>query len=153
VIAAAFLAAVLAIHPAPAAKATKLSHFQSPSGNINCLGGPAESGSPAFVQCLVRRNTWPARITPRRPASCDLDFDAHTVTLANGRPTVGSCRGDIGPLCVGSGADRCFTLAYGRSVTMGSIKCTSLMAGVECRYRTSPYRGFRIARETYILYR
>lgn len=150
-IAAAFLAAVLAIHPAPA-KVGGLVHFQSPSKNINCIGGPAFQGTPAFVQCLVRQHSWAPGITPRRPASCDLDFDPFTVSLGNRRATVGSCRGDIGPLCVAS-SDPCSTLAYGRSVTLGPIRCQSLKAGVECRYRTAPYQGFRIARETYILYR
>ena len=61
--------------------ALSLVHFQSPSGNINCIGAPAGFGQPAFVQCLVRKHTWPASITPRKPASCDLDFDPYTVSL------------------------------------------------------------------------
>jgi hypothetical protein len=36
---------------------------------------------------------------------------------------------------------------------MGPIRCTSLQAGMECRYTTAPHVGFRIARETYVLYR
>ena len=75
-----------------------LAHFPSPSGNINCIGGPAFQGSPAFVQCLVRKSTWLNK--PRRPASCDLDWDPQTVSLTRRKATVGSCRGDIGPLCV-----------------------------------------------------
>jgi hypothetical protein len=127
-----------------------LVHFQSPSGNINCLGGPAAYGSPAFVQCLVRKNSWP-RLRPK-PAGCDVDWDPATISLSRGRPTVGSCRGDIGPLCVYT-SDRCTTLGYGRSVDIGPIRCTSTTAGVTCRYRTRSRAGFLIARERYVLYR
>jgi len=127
-----------------------LAHFQSPSGNINCIGGPAFQGSPAFVECLVRKQTWPH--LARKPASCDLDFDPATLALGHRRVTVGSCRGDIGPLCVNT-SDRCTTLGYNRSVDIGPIRCTSTTAGVTCRYRTAPRVGFLIAREHYVLYR
>jgi uncharacterized protein DUF6636 len=152
---AAAVAAAAALTLAPsAASVGGLQHFQSPSGNINCIGGPAFQGSPAFVECLVQKHTWPAKITPRKPAACDLDFDPFTIALGHRKTTVGSCRGDIGPLCVQKFAtERCSTLAYGKSVTMGPIRCTSLQAGMECRYTTAPHVGFRIARETYVLYR
>lgn len=139
------LAAVVSV-----AVASSLVHFQSPSGNINCIGTTAFQGTPAYVQCLVRRNSWP-RLRPK-PASCDLDWDAATISLSRRRASVGSCRGDIGPLCVYS-SDRCSTLQYGRSVDIGPIRCTSTQAGVTCRYRTAPRAGFLIARERYVLYR
>jgi hypothetical protein len=129
---------------------SSLVHFQSPSGNINCIGGGASQGQPAFVQCLVRKQSWP-RLRPK-PASCDLDWDPATISLVRGRATVGSCRGDIGPLCVNT-SDRCSTLGYGRSVNMGPIRCTSATAGVTCRSRTGRRPGFLIARERYVLYR
>jgi hypothetical protein len=135
----------------PLAVAAGLVHFQSPSGNINCLGGPASQGTPAFVQCVVRRNSWP-RLRPR-PLNCDLDWVPATLSLVRGRATVGSCRGDIGPLCVQNTGDRCSTLAYGRSVTMGPIRCTSQTTGVTCRYTSGRRAGFLIARERYMLYR
>ena len=149
-IATAFLAIALAVHPAPA-KVGGLVHFKSPSGNINCLGGPAYQGSPAFVQCALKSATWPAGITPRKPASCDLDFDPHTISLGNRKVSVGSCRGDIGPLCYSS--DPCSTLGYGRSVTIGPFRCTSATTGVTCRYTTGRRVGFLIAKERYTLYR
>jgi len=130
--------------------AGSLVHFQSPSGNINCIGGAAFQGSPAFVECLVRKQSWPR--LAKRPPSCDLDFDPATISLSRGRATVGSCRGDIGPLCVYS-SDRCTTLGYGRSVTMGPIRCTSQTSGVTCRYTFGRRAGFMIARERYVLYR
>jgi hypothetical protein len=132
------------------AVASSLVHFQSPSGNINCIGGGAFQGIPASVECLVRKNTWP-RFAPK-PARCDLDWDPATISLSRRRVSVGSCRGDIGPLCT-STSDRCSTLAYGRSVDMGPIRCTSTTAGVTCRYKTAPRVGFRIAREGYVLFR
>jgi hypothetical protein len=127
-----------------------LVHFQSPSGNINCIGGPAFQGLPASVECLVRKNSWP-RLAPK-PARCDLDWDPATLQLGRRRVTVGSCRGDIGPLCTNI-SDRCTTLAYGRSVDMGPIRCASTTTGVTCRYKTAPRVGFRIAREGYVLFR
>jgi hypothetical protein len=130
--------------------AGSLVHFQSPSGNINCIGGPAFQGSPAFVECLVRKTTWLNK--PRKPASCDLDWDPQTVSLSRRKATVGSCRGDIGPLCAYT-SDRCTTLAYGHSVTIGPISCASQTTGVTCRYRTAPRAGFSISREHYGLFR
>jgi uncharacterized protein DUF6636 len=127
-----------------------LVHFHSPSGNINCIGGPASQGSPAFVECLARKQSWPR--LAKKPAGCDLDFDPATLQLGRRHVTVGSCRGDIGPLCIDP-ANPCSTLAYGRSVDIGPIRCTSTTAGVTCRYKTAPRVGFRIAREGYVLFR
>ena len=132
------------------ALASSLVHFQTPSGNINCIGGPAFQGIPASVECLVRKNSWP-HLRPR-PANCDLDWDPTTLELGRRRVSVGSCRGDIGPLCTHT-SDRCSTLAYGRSVDIGPIRCTSATIGVTCRYRPFPRVGFRIAREGYVLFR
>jgi hypothetical protein len=87
-----------------------------------------------------------------KPASCDLDWDPQSLALGHGRVSVGSCRGDIGPLCIDP-ADPCFTLRYGRSVDIGPIRCTSATAGVTCRYRSGRRVGFLIARERYVLYR
>jgi hypothetical protein len=127
-----------------------LVHIQSPSGNINCIGGPAFQGTPPFVSCLVRKQSWPR--LRAKPSNCDLDWDPTTLELSRRRLSVGSCRGDIGPLC-GIGTERCSTLAYGRSVTFGPIRCTSLTSGVTCRYTASPRVGFKIAREGYALFR
>jgi hypothetical protein len=147
------IAAVIALvltATTPAAKPPPLVHFKSPSGNINCIGQAAYTGTPDFVQCLVKQATWLNK--PSRPKSCDLDFDPQTISLGHRKATVGSCRGDIGPLCVDP-ADPCRTLAYGRSVDIGPIRCTSATNGVTCRYRTAPRAGFLIARERYVLYR
>jgi hypothetical protein len=150
VVALAFAVALALGAAHPAAKPPKLVHFRSPSGNINCIGQAAFAGTPAFVQCLVKTSTWPAKRP--KPANCDLDWDPQTLNLGGRKVSVGSCRGDIGPLCIDP-ADPCFTLAYGRSVTIGPIRCTSETTGVTCRYRKSPRAGFLIARERYVLYR
>ncbi len=146
--AAALVAVALTLHVSAAPP--KLHHFQSPSGNINCIGSAAYQGTPAFVDCLVRKNTWP-KLRPK-PASCDLDWAPATLSVSRRKVYVGACRGDIGPLCVYS-SDRCTTLAYGRHVDMGPIRCTSTKLGVTCRYRTAPKVGFLIARERYVVYR
>jgi hypothetical protein len=129
---------------------SKLVHFKSPSGNINCIGAAADSYEPAFVDCLVRKNSWPNKRA--KPANCDLDWFPADVGLARRKTFVGACRGDIGPLCIDP-ANPCRTLAYGRSVDLGPIRCVSATVGVTCRYRTAPRVGFLIARERYVLYR
>jgi hypothetical protein len=142
------VAVAFALHAG--APPARLVHFQSPSGNINCIGSAADSYQSAFVDCLVRKNAWPNKRA--KPSNCDLDWDPTTLGLSKRKVFIGSCRGDIGPLCAYSN-DRCTTLAYGRSVDIGPIRCTSATAGVTCRYRTSPRVGFRIAREGYVVFR
>jgi hypothetical protein len=142
----AILIAVLALGvagAAPVAAATGLTHFKSPSGNINCIAGT----SPLFVDCLVKRAAW--RSSPPRPVGCDLDWEPHELSLGNRRLQIGSCRGDVGPLCFKD----CTTLRYGRSVNIGPIRCRSARNGVTCRYVRGKLAGFRIAREGYIVWR
>jgi hypothetical protein len=144
----AVLALLLAL---PAAHAqSKLVHFKSPSGNINCIGAAGGSLGPAFVDCLVRKNTWASKRA--KPANCDLDWAPTEIGLSKRKTYVGACRGDIGPLCIDP-ANPCSTLAYGRSVDLGPIRCVSATTGVTCRYRTAPRVGFLIARERYVVYR
>ena len=141
------LIAVVAFASASGAHATpqRLVHFQSPSGNINCILDAT------YADCLVRRHAW--RNPPARPAACDLDWVPSEVSLSGRRLSVGACRGDVGPLCLGSGGLRCTTLAYGRSVVVGAIRCASARNGVTCRRRDGRRIGFRIAREGYTLFR
>ena len=138
-------AAVAALGASSAQAAERVVRFQSPSGNINCSLGPN------WVDCVLRKNTW--RVLPRRPASCDLDWVAADVSLTGTRLRLGACRGDIGPLCLPDPALRCRTLAYGRSVSVGIVRCTSATNGVTCRRRDGRRVGFRIAREGYVLFR
>ena len=119
-----------------------LLHFKSPSGNINCYLVTLDGKSSA--QSLVRKADWAT--TPTKPASCDLDFDPYSASLDGQSVHVGDCRGDVGPLCYSPGG-RCSTLAYGHSLTAGTIRCTSSTAGITCRSRVGPKHGFLIARE------
>ena len=90
--------------------ALSLVHFQSPSGNINCIGAPRRL-RPARVrrvprpQAHVAGEHHAAQAGELRPRLRPL----HGLARATGRSSVGSCRGDIGPLCVYT-SDKCSTL-------------------------------------------
>jgi hypothetical protein len=132
-------------------------NFKSPSGNIHCRMNYEGVG------CLLRENTWP-RLKPR-PADCDVDWFPTDIGMTVSRKTgrwvvdVGGCRGDVGPLCYGT----CLTLGYGRSVKSSitrkgvvlGIRCTSARTGVTCvKLGSRPgVRGFRVAREGYVVFR
>jgi hypothetical protein len=137
------LGALLAV---PAAASAKDVHFTTPSTNIDCRGEGAE------ISCLVEEASWPRR--PPRPADCDVDWFPTQVTLSRGRVSVGSCRGDVGPLCL-TGADGCTVLRYGRSVVLrrNGIRCTSRRSGLTCRTRNGTGAGFKVAREGYRIFR
>jgi hypothetical protein len=142
------LAIVLAalLTAAAASASTTLVHFRSPSGNINCIGAPS-GRQPAFVECLVRQSAW--RASPPRPLGCDLDWEPHNLSLSNRHVGLGACRGDVGPRCFGD----CASLPYGRSLTIGPIRCRSAADGVTCRDVRGTHAGFRIAREGYVIWR
>ena len=133
--------------PAPA-RGAKLLSFKSPSGNINCQLAQF-SGSRPYADCVVRFDSWPR--LPPKPRSCEWDWVAADIALVGQRVFLGDCRSDAGPLCPTVGT--CFTLAYGRSLTLGGIRCTSARTGVTCRRLTGRRQGFRISREGYVLYR
>jgi hypothetical protein len=137
-------AVVLTAAGAPAAAGARLVHFQSPSGNINCVG---TDRAPNFVDCLVRTGSW--QHPPAKPARCDLDWNPYEVQLTARRVTVGACRGDVGPRCFHD----CTTLRYGRAVDFGPIRCRSAANGVTCRYVRGQLAGFRIAREAITVWR
>ena len=145
------LLAIVAVALAlPAVALAKPVHFTTPSGNIDCIGGFDTPG--ASVDCLVQKHSWPK--VPKRPADCDVDWIGSEIHLTNGVVTVGSCRGDIGPLCLPSGADRCTVLAYGKSVLIKrSIRCTSRRTGLTCRARKGLGAGFKVSREGYKIFR
>lgn len=128
--------ALAAAFAPPAVGAGSFVHFQSPSGNLDCIG----SSSPAFVQCLAQHAAWPAKRA--RPAGCELDWSPYELTLERRAVRIGSCRGDVGPLCLGN----CNTLRYGKSVNIGPIRCRSAINGITCRYVRGKLAGFRIAR-------
>jgi hypothetical protein len=120
-----------------------VTHFKSPTGNINCIGGT----TPAYVECQARHATWhPVRA---KPANCDLDWQPYNLSLSSRRVGIGACRGDVGPRCFND----CTTLRYGTAVDIGPIRCRSAVTGVTCRYVHGRHAGFRIAREGYGVWR
>jgi Family of unknown function (DUF6636) len=123
---------------------TRIVHFKSPSGNLNCIAGTAPN---AFVECLVKSATWPH--VRAKPSGCDLDWEPYNLSLSSRRVTIGACRGDVGPRCF----DNCTTLAYGKSVNIGLIRCRSAANGITCRYVRGKLAGFRIARQGYVVWR
>jgi hypothetical protein len=143
----ALLPALLAAMVAPAAASADFMHFTTPSRNIDCV---ADFSSPS-VDCLVQKASWPR--VPPRPADCDLDWIGTEIALGRGRVSVGSCRGDIGPLCVEQTGD-CPALPYGTSLTLPSkVRCTSRRAGLTCRARTGAGAGFAVSRSGYRIFR
>lgn len=116
-------------------------NFTSPSGNIHCLVMLDEKGTSA--DCTVLK---PVRAKLKsKPADCDLDWDPTEIVLrVKGTKTSveeGGCRGDIGPYCPGD----CQQLAFGASVNVGKIRCTSLPEGMRCQAATGKRKGFLIA--------
>jgi len=120
-------------------------HFQSPTGNINC------TMATTWAHCLLRKNAW-RRLAPQ-PRSCDTDWFPAEISVSRSGIHIGSCRGDVGGICVPRTDLACWTLRYGRSVSLGIVRCTSARIGITCRLRTGRRIGFRIAYEGYVLYR
>jgi hypothetical protein len=144
-LAVAAIAVVAAIAAGSAGASTQL-HFKTPSGNIDCYLFSTQGG---VADCMVRKASWPS--VPKKPASCDLDWAPYEVQLVKTHVSLGGCRGDIGPLCYGSG-DPCSVLPYGHHVTMGGITCSSAATGLTCRRATGTRAGFRVARENVTVY-
>ena len=139
--------AVLATLALPAVASADFMHFTTPSGNIDCV---ADFDAPT-VDCLVEKASWPQ--VPPRPADCDVNWIGTEITLARGRVSLGSCRGDIGPLCVTQTGD-CPALGYGRSLTLPTrVRCTSRRAGLTCRARNGAGAGFTVSRQGYRVFR
>lgn len=121
----------------------------SPTRNIDCIIGTANGG---YASCLAEKTAW--KRYPKRPAACDVEWVRSEITLARRRVLLGGCRGDIGPQCVRGQVAPCRVLAYGRSVTLGGIRCTSTTAAMVCRRTTGATRpGFKIARQGYTVLR
>jgi hypothetical protein len=121
-------------------------HFESPSGNINCFMFSTPSST---ADCIVRTATWPN--PPKKPSTCHLDWMPHEAALYGQKVTLGGCRGDVGPLC-STGSGHCKVLAYGHSFTVGNVRCSSFTAGVTCRRTVGAKAGFRIARQSVVVY-
>ena len=137
----ALLGVVLFMLPEAAAGTTG-AHFRSPSGNINCRM------ERAFVDCLVRADTWPRHAM--RPPGCDVDWVPAELSLSARRVTVGSCRGDVGPECLRDLPCRGLGLR-----ALDHRRPLPLHLHAHRRHAAGPTDGvgFRIAREGYRIFR
>jgi hypothetical protein len=143
----ALLAGLVATLSAGAAGAATQVHFKTPSGNINCYLFSAQGG---VADCIVLQASWTN--APPKPKACDLDWVPTELALGKTYVSVGGCRGDVGPRCY-TGGGNCSVLAYGHSITMGTIRCSSATSGLTCRRTTGRHAGFRLARESFPVYR
>ncbi|MBJ7457142.1 MAG: hypothetical protein JHC74_13890 [Thermoleophilia bacterium] len=109
-----------------------LTSFATPSRNIGCIGDRTE------VRCDIRQTS---ATPPKKPANCRFDWgDAFSV-----RPTGrgrGVCHSDTALPAPGQ---KIRILAYGTSITLGKITCTSRRSGLTCRNRGD--HGFFLSRE------
>ena len=115
---------------AGAASADTLTTFQTPSGNIQCLGGEGAYGT--FVDCDIFETATGRPALPM-PADCDLDW-GHRYTVGETGPGGMGCVGDP------NGA----VLPYGQSFRFGAITCSSSEQGLECV--NAEGRGFFLSR-------
>ena len=121
----------LAFLAAPA-RADDLIFFRAPSGNINCL---LATGDYPEARCDMRALT-PSYTTA--PEGCELDWGASFGIGPSNRKGYLVCAGDT---VITSDA---LVLDYGKSLTLGSITCTSEKTGMTC---TNPAgHGFTIAK-------
>jgi hypothetical protein len=121
--------------PASPAAADTLRFFHSPSGNIDCLV------SDGYARCDIRAHTFK---TPKRPAGCELDWGFAVTVRATNRRGRFACVGDT------VRAPKARSLAYGRSIGVGRVRCTSRTDGIRCTNRFR--RGFLIGRTAYRLF-
>ena len=105
--------------------------FTSPSGNVGCYIDPAT------VRCDILERDW---APPPRPADCEFDY-GQGITLTAGEAPTFVCAGDT---TLGGGAP----LAYGKSISAGTLQCDSAETGFTCRDSKTTH-GFTIAREGY----
>ena len=91
--------------------------FTSPSGNIGC------QIDTDGVRCDIRERDW---TPPRKPADCPEQVGyGQGITLSAGGQAEFVCAGDTA--LTGGNA-----LAYGDTITAGSITCTSTEASIDC---------------------
>jgi hypothetical protein len=110
--------------------------FTSPSGNIGCM---IES---TYVRCDIAQRDWSP---PSRPPDCPtVTGYGQGIELSAGRRPQFVCAGDTAY----SNAD---PLAYGDSISLGVLRCTSAESGINC-LDTGTGHGFSISRQGYQLF-
>jgi hypothetical protein len=113
---------------------TDLNGFTSPSGNVGCF---IESNN---ARCDISERDWSP---PPRLVDCEFDY-GQGITLSPGEKPEFICAGDT---ALGGGEP----LAYGHSLSQGTLQCDSTESGITCR-DTKTGHGFSIAREAYTLF-
>lgn len=116
-------------------------HERSPSGNILC------NVSRGSAECTAVHTAWPSYVPN---PGCEEDWSPNVLLLNRAGVSVGACHGGVGFGC-GPALWPCTTLAYGRSVRRGAIRCTSRRPGVTCLDRRGV--GFTISRERLAIFR
>ena len=113
-----------------------LTAFASPTGNILCV---IERD---WASCTLQAKTW--RVPPR-PASCDTDYGPDLLVGASGKADF-RCSSDAAPYDWDGGR----TLAYGRAIRFGDMRCQSDQAGMLCESLATGH-GFTVSRAAYSL--
>jgi hypothetical protein len=113
---------------------TDLVGFTSPSGNVGCYIDSTAA------RCDISERDW---APPPRPADCEFDY-GQGITLSTGGAPNFVCAGDT---ALGGGTP----LAYGQSITAGTLRCDSAETGITCADSMTKH-GFSIARERYQLF-
>lgn len=116
----------------PAISQAALKSFQSPSGNIGCIGDARS------VRCDIRHTS---ATPPKRPKNCTLEWgDAFEVDRTHRGH--GVCHGDT---ALPAPNEHRPVLQYGRSIRLGAkLTCTSLTTGMTCRNAAG--HGFTLSR-------
>lgn len=130
------VASAAAILTLPATAHADSKYFQTPSGNIFCT---IDSSGAA---CDIQQYTY----TPPPPPECAQHISwGSRFRLNPGKPGVVECHGDTLQL---PGEP---TLAYGKSISAGSITCSSSeQDGVKCTDSSSGHY-FRVSRDSFNL--
>jgi hypothetical protein len=116
--------------------ATEMRGFTSPTGNVGCYIDPSS------VRCDIDERDW---APPPKPADCRLDY-GQGIALHPGHGAEFICAGDTT-----IGGQQAQALAYGDSISAGSLVCESAEAGMTCRDNETGH-GFSLSREAYRIF-
>lgn len=97
--------------------------FQSPSGNITCVGDTKHTQG---VECYIHTLS---TSTIKPPKDCPLDFGQTFFVGRSGEAEV-VCHGDVPDSAI---ADNPKSLAYGQSIKGDGWTCSSAKAGMTCK--------------------
>ena len=123
--------------PAPTTSFSEPRYFRTPTDNIGC------GLDPTFAACDIREKTW---TPPPKPSSCEFDwgFGVH-LSLRPSPASEVTCASDSAYNAESP------VLAYGATLTAGTITCESRTDGVRCTDSASG-KGFLLSRDRYELY-